>query len=75
MTPADEDRQDGSGTFASPPCFMHELDPAYTSLGSDPVAARDVARWRKAERERLIAARLALAVGEREANANLIVRD
>ncbi len=37
----------GTGPYASPPCLAHELDPA------------DVMRWRKAERERLIAARLA----------------
>jgi 5-formyltetrahydrofolate cyclo-ligase len=48
-----------TGAYASPPCFMHELnasgEPASTSkLPMDP----DVRRWRKAERERLIATRL-----------------
>jgi 5-formyltetrahydrofolate cyclo-ligase len=42
------------------PCFMHELGPDGTSA-VDPQQARDVARWRKAERERLLAARLALS--------------
>jgi len=58
---------DGSASFASPPCFAHEL-----SLGDngcfplDPVAASDVACWRKPERERLIAARRAIPAEERK---------
>lgn len=56
MTDDDEDRPGG---FASPPCFAHEIDPAYFDpLAVDPQQALDVARWRKAERKRLIAARL-----------------
>ena len=53
---------ENSGSFASPPCFMHEIDPAYSGLAAetDPVQAEDVKRWRKAERERLIAARMEL---------------
>jgi 5-formyltetrahydrofolate cyclo-ligase len=43
----------------SPPCFLHELGPD-GSPRVDAQQALDVARWRKAERERLIAARLAL---------------
>lgn len=66
---------DDNGTYASPPCFMHELDAAYTGSMTDAVQARDVMRWRKAERERLIAARLALPVAEREQHARLIARD
>jgi 5,10-methenyltetrahydrofolate synthetase len=59
------DEPSGSG-FASPPCFAHELelgDDGYAAV--DPIAARDVARWRRSERERLIAARLAIPVEER----------
>ncbi len=37
------------GTYASPPCMAAEVDPAYV----DPDQARDVARWRRAERVRL----------------------
>lgn len=50
------------GSFASPPCFLHEVDPAYSGLAAetDPVQAQDVKRWRKAERDRLIAARMEL---------------
>lgn len=65
---------DNSGTFSSPPCFLHELDPSFSGVAVDPQQARDVARWRKAERERLIAARLALSVEERTANAADIAR-
>ncbi len=52
--------------YASPPCYMHELDPAYAGLSA--VDARqwsDVKRWRKAERERLIAERLAIDAARR----------
>lgn len=52
--------------YASPPCFEHELAPGpegYVTI--DPVAGRDVARWRRAERERLIAARLEVPAEER----------
>ncbi|WP_337184816.1 5-formyltetrahydrofolate cyclo-ligase [Shinella sp.] len=51
---------DTPGSFASPACFLHEVDPAYSGLPGplDLQAWTDVNRWRKAERERLIAARL-----------------
>lgn len=48
------------------PCFAHELaltDRGYVTF--DPAAARDAARWRKAERARLIAERLAVPAEER----------
>lgn len=49
-------------TFASPACFLHEIDPAYSGLPGplDKQAWTDVNRWRKAERERLITERLAV---------------
>jgi 5,10-methenyltetrahydrofolate synthetase len=59
MTDKDED---GTAQYASPPCFMHELDPAFQAPQAD---WADVRRWRKAERERLIAARLAVPADER----------
>lgn len=65
----------GQGQFSSPPCSMHELDPENGGLLPDPAQVRDVAIWRKAERERLIAARLALPAAEREAVGHRIVRD
>jgi len=69
----DKDAEDEfTGTFSSPACYMHELDPFYAGIVSDPQAAIDVARWRMAERARLIEKRLALSVQEREANAAAI---
>jgi 5-formyltetrahydrofolate cyclo-ligase len=59
--------------FASPPCFAHEL-----ALGDEGVevvdaeTARDVARWRKATREQLIAARLEIPAAERQRCADEI---
>ena len=60
------DEGSGAGSYASPPCFMHELDPVYTGLPAevDTQQASDVMRWRKAERERLIAARLEVGADE-----------
>lgn len=55
--------------YASPPCFMHELDPAFRQPLAD---WSDVRRWRKAERERLIAARLAIPADVRTAMARRI---
>jgi len=55
-----DDRE--TGEYASPPCFLHELDPSYRTE-----AWRDVSRWRKAERERLIQQRLQMSSVEREA--------
>ncbi|WP_322419314.1 5-formyltetrahydrofolate cyclo-ligase [Mesorhizobium huakuii] len=55
--------------YASPPCFMHELVPGY---GAEPVVQdswRDVCRWRKAERKRLIDERLAVDAEERVARS------
>jgi len=61
------DDDDAPAGFASPPCFMHELDPAWLGLAPavDARTRQDVARWRKAERERLIACRMALPSPER----------
>ena len=48
-------------TYTSPPCMASEVDPAYFDpLARDPEQARDVARWRRAERVRLAALRDAL---------------
>lgn len=60
MTGGRED--DRTGGYASPPCSMHEVDPDYVGLGKagDAGTAADVTGWRKAERQRLIAERLAM---------------
>ncbi len=47
----------------SPPCFLHELGPDGAPI--DPQQATDVARWRNAERSRLIALRCALPAEDR----------
>ncbi len=56
------------GQFASPPCFLHELDPHYV----DPQQRIDVMRWRKAERERLIGARVRMDQADRQARMGRI---
>ena len=62
-----------TGSYASPPCFAHELtfgpDGAEVRDGE---MARDVARWRKAERQRLIENRLAVPAAERAASAKIV---
>ena len=56
------------GRYASPPCLACEIAPDYFDpLGVDPEQARDVARWRKAERSRLLAQRRALDPATRRA--------
>jgi 5-formyltetrahydrofolate cyclo-ligase len=52
---------------ASPPCAMHEVDARYMGLDIPAAASSHdaVMAWRKAERERLIAARLAIPVRQR----------
>jgi 5,10-methenyltetrahydrofolate synthetase len=60
-------QDDENNGFASPPCFMHELDPAGADpeVSEDKVLRRDVLRWRRAERARLIALRQELSPSER----------
>jgi 5-formyltetrahydrofolate cyclo-ligase len=53
---------------------MHEIDPAL-GMPVDRQQARDVDRWRRVQRERLIAARLALSAEERTEHAQRIARD
>ena len=67
----DDDRP---AAFASPACFLHGVDPAYSGLPGplDLQAWTDVNRWRKKERERLIAARLAVPAETRAARGEAI---
>ena len=53
---------------ASSPCLAAALDPTFV----DPEQARDVARWRGAERQRLLAERAAMPVETRQAAAHTI---
>jgi len=73
----DDHDDEGGGSFSSPPCFMHEVDPAYMGLdmgGCDKQQRADVMRWRKAERTRLIEQRLAISMAERQAHTEVIAR-
>lgn len=65
--PDDADPGDGG----SSPCLMHELGPDGTAV-ADPRQTSDVARWRKVERERLLAARIALSAEYRATQAAAI---
>lgn len=59
----------------SPPCLAGEIAPDYFDpLGVDPQQARDVARWRKAQRARLLDARHAMSVADRQAVGEAIAR-
>ncbi|MCO0637267.1 5-formyltetrahydrofolate cyclo-ligase [Lutimaribacter sp. EGI FJ00014] len=65
----------GRRTYASPPCLAAEIDPAYFDpLARDPEQARDVARWRRAERARLADLRKALGQ-EGRARASRAIAD
>lgn len=67
MTPDDDNDPIG---FASPACLAHELDQVYRNpLAVDAQQAIDVARWRRAERERLLTDRAALSVEARRSAA------
>lgn len=53
--------------FSSPPCYAAEIAPDYYHpMAVDPEQARDVTRWRKAERTRLREARMTLPIAERK---------
>jgi 5,10-methenyltetrahydrofolate synthetase len=67
------DKGNDGAVPASPPCSLHELRADGTPR-VDPVQARDVARWRKAERERLLAERSALTVEYRAQQALAIAQ-
>jgi 5,10-methenyltetrahydrofolate synthetase len=63
---------DDEESGGSPPCFLHEIGPDGAPV--DTQQAKDVARWRKSERSRLIALRCALPVEERALHTAAIVR-
>jgi 5-formyltetrahydrofolate cyclo-ligase len=69
--PTDNKDSADAGAPASPPCMLDELDPE--GRVRIPERVEDVARWRKAERERLLAARLALTPEYRAAQTLAIV--
>jgi 5,10-methenyltetrahydrofolate synthetase len=67
------DPEDLPSEYASPPCFMHELMPEFRAPSRDS-AWRDVTRWRRAERERLIGERLTWSADRRLASSETIAR-
>jgi 5,10-methenyltetrahydrofolate synthetase len=70
----EEEDRGGLAEYASPPCFMHELTEDYrVPAAADAQAAADVYRWRKAERQRQIEARLAISAAGRAAMTEGIV--
>ncbi len=58
---------------ASPPCYLHEMEPSSTAEPAPP-PPEGVARWRQSARERLIAMRSAVPAEQRAAHAALIVQ-
>ena len=68
----DDDADEEAG--GASPCFLHELD-AQGAVGPDPRQQRDVIQWRKAQRERLIGARLALSADFRAEQTSAIASD
>ncbi|WP_048646559.1 5-formyltetrahydrofolate cyclo-ligase [Nitratireductor soli] len=57
------DPQDDAAAYASPPCFMHEGDDGASA--SPETHWPEIRRWRKAERERILAGRLAIPAARR----------
>ena len=65
---------DEPGRYASSPCMAREIAPDYFDpLAVDPDQARDVARWRRAERARLRAERDGMSVEARKAAGEALV--
>ena len=71
MTGDDDEEPRG---YASPPCFMREVDPAYFGFAPPSPPTQSVVAWRKVQRERLIADRLALSAAFRGDAAAKIAR-
>jgi 5-formyltetrahydrofolate cyclo-ligase len=65
-----DENNEGAASYASPPCFMHELARGFRPEQSE--GWPEIARWRKAERARLIEARLALPADVRAAMSERI---
>jgi 5-formyltetrahydrofolate cyclo-ligase len=70
---SNSEQRSGNGIPASSPCMLHELE-SDGGPGIDPVQARDVANWRKAQRERLLRERSALSQEYRAQQALAIAR-
>ena len=77
MNDCANDNDDVPQDYSSPPCMMHLVDPATGQItsGGDVQQQQDLKRWRTAERQRLIALRLAIAAGERRRFSENIARE
>lgn len=67
-----QDEELEPAAYASPPCFMHELSLDYRMADDHSDAWRDVSRWRRAERERLIQQRLSMPPEDRAIRSSRI---
>ncbi len=67
-----KDEEDEPRDYASPACFMHEVDPAYMGLAPSGHSRPWITGWRKGERQRLIDARRNLSAADREARTGRI---
>ncbi|WP_413990245.1 5-formyltetrahydrofolate cyclo-ligase [Labrys okinawensis] len=67
-------QEDDAHDFASPACFLHELSPGEGGMGDLSPAERraNIFRWRRAERERLLAQRMAIPADQRAVDAERI---
>jgi 5,10-methenyltetrahydrofolate synthetase len=65
---------DVPGEYASPPCYMHEVMPEFRTPARDS-SWSDVARWRKAERERLIGDRMRMDIDARKVRSEKIANN
>lgn len=65
----DPDPDDEPGAFASPACFMHEIDGDYMGTPSASMPRPTVMAWRRTQRARLIAERLAMTPADRTERA------
>ena len=69
------DDDEGNNAPASPTCYARELDEAWLKPLSPEEQARQVAQWRRQERERLVALRVARPAEERQAIAEQVGRE
>lgn len=74
LMPNDDEHREGTRGYSSPPCFVHELTSDYRVQAGcgDNIGWKDVVRWRRAERKRLIGERLALDLVERNRKSKRI---
>jgi 5-formyltetrahydrofolate cyclo-ligase len=67
-----DEEQDIGGPYFSPPCFMQELSPEFRTEMVRSDAWTAVSGWRKAERSRLLAERMALTPDDRQVRSGRI---